>query len=170
MWKDIDEFTKWYQDNGYPFKPPAGDPVYVTDHTLSSIVFREGRFQVELYMMGPNWETPNHGHPGIDHKIIFLNGTVGGSKNGTFLSDSSQWASQSREDGCNVLFGIINDFCGDDFHQVHIGPKGGLIAITQKWDEGLVMASQSVQYVGEPIGPEHSPHIKLDQKTVTSTH
>jgi hypothetical protein len=162
MWNNIDEFTKWYQDNGYPFKPPAGDPIYVTDHTLSSIIFREGRYQVELYLLAPNWITPNHGHPGINHRIIFLNGTVGGSKNGTFLNDSFEWCDNAREDGCNILFGFVNDFTGDDYHQVYTGHRGGLVAITQEWDEGLIMSSQSVQYIGESIGPEHEHRVNLN--------
>lgn len=170
MWSNIEEFTKWYQDNDYPFKPPAGDTIYITDHTLSSIVFREERFQVELYMMGPNWESPNHGHPGIEHRIIFLNGTVGGSKNGVYYNDSTPWCDKAREDGCNILFGVSNDFCGEDFHQVHIGHRGGLIAITQHWAEGLEMSSQSVQYTGEPIGPEHGPRIQLNKTDITTSH
>jgi hypothetical protein len=32
------------------------------------------------------------------------------------------------------------------------------------------MSSQSVQYVGAPIGPEHSPRINLNQQDVTTSH
>jgi hypothetical protein len=159
MWNNIDEFTKWYQDNGYPIRPPAEDPVYVTDHSLSVIVFREGRFQVELYMLSPNWSTPNHGHPGIDHKIIYLSGTIGGSRNGEFINDSAEWAKMAREDGCSVIMGHLTEYVGDDFHTVDVGPMGGMIAITQHWEEGIKMSSQSVQYIGTPIGPEHGARV-----------
>lgn len=163
MWSDIDEFTTWYIENGYPLKPPKTDPIYETDHSLSAIVFREGRYQVELYMLAPNWATPNHGHPGIEYKIILLNGTIGGTKNLEYVNDSAPWADVANPDGTNVLFGHAIDFSGDDYHQVDVGPKGGLIAITQKWDEGLEMSSQSVQYVGDPIGPHHETRIAVNR-------
>jgi len=163
MWNDIDEFTNWYRENGWPLKPPASDSVYITDHSLSCIVFREGRYQVELYMLAPNWSTPNHGHPGIEYKIILLNGTIGGTKNLEYVNDSAPWAEQAKPDGTNVLFGLTLDFTSDDYHQVNVGPKGGLIAITQRWDEGLKMSSQSVQYVGDPIGPQHETRISVNQ-------
>ena len=54
MWANIDEFTSWYKNNGYPMRPPCEDPIYVTDHSLSAITFREGRYQVELYFLGTN--------------------------------------------------------------------------------------------------------------------
>ena len=164
MWKDIDEFTNWYKENGYPLKPPASDPIYETDHSLSAIVFREGRYQVELYLLAPNWETPNHGHPGIDYRIVFLNGTFGGTKNSEYVNDSAEWADKANPDGTNILFGLSFDFGSDDFHHVKVGQKGGLIAITQKWEEGLKMSSQSVQYIGDPIGPHHQTRISVNQE------
>jgi hypothetical protein len=163
MWNNIEEFTEWYLANGCPMKPPATDPIYETDHSLSCIVFREGRYQVELYMLAPNWATPNHGHPGIEYRIVILNGTIGGTKNNEYVNDSSEWADRANPDGTNVLFGMSFDFESEDYHQVSVGPKGGLIAITQKWDEGLAMSSQSVQYVGDPIGPHHETRIAVNK-------
>ena len=161
MWETIDEFTEWYQQSNYPIRPPTTDPIYVTDHSLSSIVFREGRFQVELYMLAPNWETPTHGHPGVEHRVIYLNGDLNSTKNYEPLADSTDISDLAREDGCNVAFGSTQSFCADDWHAVKIGPKGALIAITQKWDIGLEMTSQSVHYVGPPIGPLHKDKINV---------
>jgi hypothetical protein len=162
MWSSLAEFTQWYKDAGYPMRPPTEDPIYITDHSYSAIVYREGRYQVELYMLGPNWSTPTHSHPGIDHEIIFLNGTVYGYRDGEKLQDAMAYTDVANPDGTNVAFGQSHTFDGDGTHIVGTGPKGGLIAITQYWPEGIKMSSQSVHYVGEPIGPEHAQYIKVD--------
>lgn len=165
MWNNVDEFTEWYKNNGYPFKPPASDPVYVTDHTHSAIIFREGRYQAELYLMGPNWATPNHSHPGVEHRIIFINGTISGTKNGELVNDSTSYSDMTNPDGTCVIFGYDTPMSVTDWHTVTVGAKGGILIITQKWNDGLTMTSQSVHYVGEPIGPEHAKHISADIKT-----
>lgn len=164
MWDNLEQFTKWYIDNNYPFRPPAGEPVYVTDYTHSTIIFREDRYQVELYLMSPNWETPSHSHPGVEHKIIFINGTISGTRNGKIVDDSSIWHNLAKEDGTCVIMGNYTDFDPEDWHSVKLGDKGGFVLVTQKWEEGLKMTSQSVHYVGEPIGPEHEKYIDKDIK------
>jgi hypothetical protein len=161
MWANIDEFTEWYVKEGFPMRPPTTDPIYVTDHSYSAIVYREGRYQVELYMLGPNWETPVHSHPGIEYNIIFLNGTVYGFHNGEKLPDAVDYTDIANADGTNIAFGKHHSFSGESTHIAGTGHKGGLIAITQKWPEGVKMSSQSVHYVGDPIGPEHSKHIRV---------
>lgn len=161
MWETLDEFTEWYKENGYPIRPPAKDPIYVTDHTYSAIVFREGRYQAEMYMLAPNWETPQHGHPGVDARIIYLNGTMSGTRNGEKLLDSTPICEMTNEDGTNVYMGAQHPFDGTDVHSVSSGHKGALVIITQHWEEGLEMTSQSVHYEGEPIGPVHAPNVGL---------
>jgi len=161
MWNTLSEFTEWYIKEGFPIKPPTTDPIYVTDHTYSAIVFRQGRYQVELYMLAPNWVTPNHGHPGVESKIIFLNGTIYGTRNNETLPDAMEYTDLANPDGTNVAFGNYLSFDSDDYHTVGAGHKGGLVAICQHWEEGLTMSSQSVHYTGEPIGPEHSKYINI---------
>lgn len=164
MWKNLDEFTQWYIDNNYPIRPPAEEPVFVTDHSHSAIVYREGRYQVELYLMGPNWQTPNHSHPGVEHRIIFINGTISGTKNGELVNDSEPWFDKVKDDGTCVASGFHTDFDASDWHSVKIGHMGGILIITQHWEEGITMTSQSVHYIGEPIGPEHAKYIDTDIK------
>lgn len=159
MWNTLSEFTEWYIKEGYPMRPPTEDPIYLTDHSYSAIVFREGRYQVELYMLGPDWSTPVHSHPGIEHDIIFLNGTVYGYKDGEKLEDAMAYTDIANPDGTNIAFGQYHKFDGKSTHIVGTGHKGGLVAVTQKWDDGIKMSSQSVHYVGAPIGPEHSKYI-----------
>jgi hypothetical protein len=163
MWANLDEFTQWYKASGYPIRPPAKDPIYVTDHTYSAIVYREGRYQAEMYMLAPNWETPQHGHPGVDARIIYLNGTLSGSCNGERLLDSTPVCEMTKEDGTNIYMGAEHPFNGTDVHSVWAGHKGALVIITQHWAEGLEMTSQSVHYEGEPLGPVHAPNVKPQQ-------
>jgi hypothetical protein len=65
-----------------------------------------------------------------------------------------------KEDGTNVYMGAEHSFDGSDVHSVWAGHKGALVIITQHWEEGLEMTSQSVHYDGDPIGPVHAPNVK----------
>jgi hypothetical protein len=114
-------------------------------------------------MLEPNWVTPNHGHPGVESKIIFLNGTIYGTRNGEPLPNAMEYTDMANPDGTNIAFGKHLSFGSDDYHTVGAGHKGGLVAICQHWAEGLTMSSQSVHYVGEPLGPVHAPNVKPQQ-------
>ena len=107
------------------------------------------------------WETPQHGHPGVDARIIYLNGTLSGSCNGEKLLDSTPVCDHEAADGTNPYMGAEHPFDGTDIHTVWAGHKGALVIITQHWAEGLDMSSQSVHYTGEPLGPIHAPNIKV---------
>lgn len=145
MWNNIDEFAEWYKNNKHPFKPQARDPLYTTDHSISTIIFRKDRYQVELYYMKPNSTIPQVPAPGIEHQILFLNGTISGQKDGEVIFDSTPFADQSNNDGSNVLYNRIFKLDNASLDVVTIGHKGACLMSIQRWDEGIEMTSLSRQ-------------------------
>jgi hypothetical protein len=145
MWNNIDEFAEWYKSNRHPFKPQARDPLYITEHSISTIIFRKDRYQVELYYMKPNTTIPQVPAPGIEQQIIFLNGTISGSKDGTLVFDSTPVAEQTNEDGSNILYNKIFKLDDANLDIVEIGHKGACLMSIQKWDDGIEMTSLSRQ-------------------------
>lgn len=145
MWNNIDEFTEWYKSNNHPFKPQARDPLYITDHSISTIIFRKDRYQVEMYYMKPNTSIPQVPAPGIEQQVIFLNGTISGIKDGQVIFDSTPFAEQTNPDGSNVLYNKIFKLDNSNLDVVEIGHKGACLMSIQKWDDGIEMTSMSRQ-------------------------
>lgn len=63
---NIAEFTKWYIQAGMPFNLTRNAEVFISDDATSSCVYRDGRFQVELYLIHPSPIIPEHEHPGVE--------------------------------------------------------------------------------------------------------
>ena len=65
-WADVDAFARWWCDAGMPMLPPANAEVFVTDDATAFCLFRQGRFQVELYLIHPGPCLDSHEHPGVE--------------------------------------------------------------------------------------------------------
>jgi hypothetical protein len=145
MWNNLDEFAEWYKSNNHPFKPPTTDPIYKTAFNQSSVIFREGRYQVELYFMKPNWVSTDTTAPGLENRIMFLNGTIKTDVGGEIVSDTESFEDMPSENGLHPLYNTV--FKGDTkgTSNIHFGAKGACLLLLQKWDDGIPMTSMSVQ-------------------------
>ncbi len=143
MWKDVDEFTAWYIENKYPFRPPAVDPVYKTkNNTLNMITFRENCYQVELILAQPNTEFEESVEKeGVEQRLIFLNGSITGYLGDKTVYDSSPYINMSNEDGTSILFNMIFKPGAEQLDKVVIGSHGASFFSVQCWDSNLEMNS-----------------------------
>ena len=141
MWNNVDEFAQWYKDNNHPFKPQAKDPIYITDHSHSTIIFRQDRFQVELTYCRPNWTTTDFSSPGIDQRILFLNGDLSGKKNGQLVFDTASVADKKNSDGTSILYNRIFKPSSQDIDVFEVGNKGACFMLLQYWEPGIPMTS-----------------------------
>lgn len=145
MWNTVEEFANWYVENNHPFKPPTTDPIYKTNASYSAVIFRQDRFQVELYHIAPNSSITTLVAPGIEQCIIFLNGQIKTFKGDQVVLDSTEIYEQSNENGTSILFNKIFTLGNGDIDRVEYGPKGASVMVVQKWDEGIEMTSMSKQ-------------------------
>jgi len=145
MWKDVDEFAIWYKENNHPFRPPTTDPIYRTEISYSTVIYRNGRFQVELFYLRPGCSTTTLESPGIDQCIIFLNGQITAYKDGKIIHDSTAIYETANEDGTSILFNQIFKLGNESIDHVDYGPKGASIMSIQHWDDGIEMTSMSKQ-------------------------
>lgn len=145
MWQTVEEFADWYKLNNYPIKPPFEDPVYVTDISYSYVLFREGQFQVELYLVRPNTASPEHSHPGIENIVLLWGGDIGHTTN--TISPA--------------IFGLTGPTIRDNAtHALHAGNKGCAVLSIEKWADGKKPTSVSINWVGSPCGAIHDKLIK----------
>lgn len=77
-WQTVDEFAQWWIAAGSPMRFPPDAEIFRSDDATAVSVFRQGQFQVELYLIHPTPTVPNHEHPGVDViKIQMGEGTQG---------------------------------------------------------------------------------------------
>ena len=145
MWNNLDEFVEWYKANNNPFRPPTIDPIYKTPFNQSAVIFREGRYQVELYFMKPNWISTDATAPGLENRIQFLSGTIKTEVDGEIVSDTESFKAEDNETSLHPLHGIVFKADAKGTSKIHYGPKGACLLIFQKWDDGIPMTSMSIQ-------------------------
>lgn len=160
MWNNLEEFAQWYSDNHFPIRPPFEDPIYITDISYSYVLYREGQYQVELYLIKPNSETPDHSHPNIENIIMVWGGDLHTRINGTLIDYPKEF-NFKKEDGTSSLFGLQGDKLTDkDTHAVVTGNKGGALLSIEKWPEGVKPTSVTVRWRGETVGAMHETSIR----------
>jgi hypothetical protein len=160
MWNNLEEFANWYKEKGFPIRPPFEDPIYITDISYSYVLFREGQYQVELYLIKPDSETPDHSHPGIENIIMVWGGDLHTRINGVFMDYPKEFNARSSS-GASTLFGMCGDKLTDkQTHAVITGAKGGALLSIEKWPERVKPTSVTVRWDGDTVGLAHNKTIE----------
>jgi hypothetical protein len=164
MWNTLEEFAEWYKNEGFPIRPPFEDPVYITDISYSYVLFREGQYQAELYLVRPNTSSPDHSHPGIENIVMIWGGDVSTSQNGKF-TDLSEHYTEPNSNGTNKLFGMQSEKLTDTgFHALVAGSKGGAFLSLEKWPKEKRMTSVTIEWTGDAIDSSHADLIKSERQ------
>jgi hypothetical protein len=159
MWNNVKEFADWYVANKFPLRPPFGESVYATINSYSFVLYREGRYQAELYLVCPNSTSPDHSHPGVENVVMILGGDVAGTRNGELQDLSPMW-NQMSENGTSALFGAMGEPLTDkDVHSLIAGPKGGAFISFEKWPDDMKMSSVTANWKGAPLNGDHQTMI-----------
>lgn len=157
MWNTVEEFAQWYKAEGFPVRPPFEDPVYVTEISYSYVLFREGQYQAELYLVRPNTSSPAHSHPGVENIVMIWGGDVSLEHNGVY-TDSSPFNTKTKN-GTSSLFGVCGPKLTDkENHALFTGNKGGAFLSLEKWVDRKP-TSVTVNWAGNTIGAEHDKTI-----------
>jgi hypothetical protein len=65
-WTDVRAFADWWLESKMPIIFPQNPEVFLSDDATAITIFRQGQFQVELYLIYPNPKVPVHEHPGVE--------------------------------------------------------------------------------------------------------
>ena len=65
-WENVTEFGVWWVKAGMPIRFPIGAEVFRTDDATAVSLFRQGRFQIEMYLIHPHPQLQDHEHPGVE--------------------------------------------------------------------------------------------------------
>ena len=143
----LSKFADWYlrsSCNGIlnRIKPPAQEPMFV-DGITGITLFRNGQFQVEMFICPPNIEIPDHIHPNVDSFEISLYGMRFRHENG--LCDETD--ELKMYDSLRVR--------PQDKHGGISGPIGAAFISIQHWLNDVAPHRIAKDYEGGLVGKEH---------------
>lgn len=160
-WATLEEFVSWYVKNRFPIRPPWQDPVYVTDISMSYVLFRQGQYQVELYLVKPNTRSPEHSHPGVENVILCLGGDINFSHDNVFHDLSKYHTGPGKNGITSQLFGYAGKkLTPENTHALQVGNRGGAFLSIERWKDGAEVNSVTVNWSGDPVDSEHQAIIK----------
>jgi hypothetical protein len=134
-WGNVSEFKDWYMNNSMPMTFPTGE-VFCSDDATATCVFRQGQFQVELYLIHPKPMVQRHEHPGVEViKMYFVNGNT--MHEPVLYNGQSHGAGERLEDAS----------------------KGFPLFAFQHWKKGIPTTVASA-WKGRTSGPLHDALIK----------
>jgi hypothetical protein len=147
---DVSHFAWWYRERGYPMNPALMKRVYHTDVSTSTLIWEEGPFLVEMYLMRPNAQVVQHSHP-FENCVIFLNGSMRGRReDGT---GEPQWL-EAKFAEC-----ISPTLPAYKWHSFEVGADGCVLLNFSKWANLEDKESATIKYIGDPLGPIHAGQL-----------
>lgn len=138
------EFAQQYLKLGCPHNPSLMRKVYLTDVSTSVLVWADGEYLVEYYLMHPLIEVVPHSHP-FESLTVHISGKLLGRREGII----GQWLTD-RDYG--HIGGTIKP---NDWHAFVTGDNGAVVYVISRWDNPADMESATIKYLGEPLGDRH---------------
>jgi quercetin dioxygenase-like cupin family protein len=139
---DIREFAVWWLRTR-PFSVPQTGAVRYLNGFAGVTLYRDGPFQVQLFIVRPDCVSPSHAHPNIDSVEYGL----AGSGQETFTSE------RNRRVGALVMI------APGELHAAGAEETGGAFISIQKWLNGVEPSSVELDWTGAPIDEAHEREI-----------
>jgi len=136
-WDSLDSFYTWYTESGLPYRPPTPAEVFLSDDATAVCLFREGQFQVELYLIHPEPLVQDHEHPGVE--VIKVE-TFDGQLFPTGVLRNGQSHGVGIRDSANKT--------------------GYPLLAVQRWHPKLTPTTVASRWKGKTAGPMHEALIK----------
>ena len=119
----LDHFFTWYVKNN-PVKPPLGEIINNDGKVIETILYRHGQFQVQMCIVEPHSELPDHIHPEVDSYELYISGDI------IFRRNGEAWCPQNP--GNDALRILPTADHGGTF-----GDRGGVFLSIQYWQNGV---------------------------------
>lgn len=154
--KTLAEFTRWWLDTR-TFKPPMEGVSKPSSDIAGVVLYREGPYQVQLFIFQPNCQIPPHRHENVDSYEHYLCGDVYFHRDGKellpredfyVLPDGSAAPYFNKEKSC------MTKVTHKDWHGAEIGSRGGSFLSIQKWLRGTPGLVE-LNWEGVPLDEHH---------------
>lgn len=119
---DLEAFLHFWMANK-PIMPPETTPTNQNGNLSGCVLYRDGPYQVQLFIVKPNSEIEPHIHPNVDSYEVFVSGDI------NFMCDDV-WMDQYK-------FGSYTRVRENNYHGGKFGKRGGCFLSIQKWLNGV---------------------------------
>jgi hypothetical protein len=130
----VEDFTKWWLKHKV-IRPPFVDGIFYTDIAASVILFREGPFQVELYISKPDSVAPYHSHTKVDSVLMYLTGNMIFGKDNVEVDYPELQKPHETIKGAHFLFGKCDYLEDGKLHNLTTKAEGGCFFSFEKWHD-----------------------------------
>lgn len=153
--------NNFFENNFKPMPNIPGNKIFVTDNTVSTLVWVEQNVVIEHYTLFPNLITPIHYHP-FHVKGVFMFGDMISQ----IASEEEVFTYTYKDSDIGKLGPLLPAFKG---HGFKIGERGAILYNIQIWPDNVTNpVSAAIEYKGQSMGPLHDELIRqqdLDKLT-----
>lgn len=145
---ELESFAKWFVQERPLFFVPTGGVMFI-ENACGACLFRQETLQVELFMVSPDGDIPEHVHPNVDSIEIALWG-MRFTHSGQTMMDFEHME-MGRGMGIRVRPG--------DWHGGRASPVGACFLSVQSWLNEVPPTTVVNDWSGEVLGARHLDQI-----------
>jgi hypothetical protein len=154
----LENFLRWFLKNCPPIGVvPLMKPHYDISGIMGVTWYRKKQFQVQMFIVPPNFIVPEHCHPNVDSFEIDVGGQIRFSHNGVYVTPINTLEATKR--GTSKNRGSVLRVKPNDLHGGMAGPEGGIFMSVQHWLNGVEPHCVSRDYDGIALSQEHAKTI-----------
>ncbi len=159
----LEQFLKSFLAKGSPVGyVPVNGAVHYIDGVTAVLWHRNDPFQIQLFVVPPNYIIPEHTHPNVDSYEIYVGGQIRFSHSGKYVHGEAD-LNIPNERGLSKVRGAFIRVRPNDKHGGVFGPSGGVFFSVQRWLNGVKPHCVSADYTGVVLGPEHLASVKFGE-------
>ena len=157
----LSQFADWYLCDlpNMPMKPPTKDCVAVVEGVSGVVLWRDGDFQVQMFICEPHTSIPAHTHPDVDSYEVHLTGGIDFYINDKLVIPAKA-ANKVKKDGSSRCYGWTNRVHPHTSHSAKAGANGGAFLSIQHWLNGVKPTSVGENWDGHTMGKKHNESIE----------
>lgn len=165
---DLEKFADWFLKNSTVI---AGVPLHGAvsriEDVTSVLMYRDAPFQVQMFIVPPNYIIPEHTHPNVDSIEVYMGGQIRFSHGGKWMVSEDEF-NLANEGGCPQAAGRTIRVRPHDLHGGIFGAGGGVFLSVQHWLNGMEPHCVAADYDGVVMGPHHLASVKYGQARLKS--
>lgn len=155
LYDPLDAFAERYNNNcDLLHYVPLENAVTCKSGAWSVRMFLHEEFQVQMWVIPPNFIIPEHTHPNVDSYEVYVGGQIMFSHSGKWVVTESDLKS-AGEDDLSPLRGEMIRVRPNDSHGGCFGPSGGVFLSIQHWLNGVRPTCVSNDYDGIGLDKNH---------------
>ncbi len=153
--KTLEELIDWYFSNGTPMLIPYDAEIFQTDDATAISLYRDGQYQVELYLLHAPYSIPMHAHPGIELTQVYL---LAG-EDPKPLGDRNNASLVHQDWGLTIPKLPPGEYHGTEGMPLR-KTRGQVMLVFERWPEGVRPTTVAAVWKGRSVGPKHDELIR----------